>query len=94
MVKTKIIATLGPASNSYTVIRGMFTAGLDVVRLNFSHGSHKEHSHRLELVSQINKKYRRYIRIMQDLEGYRIRVGRFKGRKNRILKKRKSFLSR
>ena len=88
MVKTKIIATLGPASNSYTVIRKMFTAGLDVARLNFSHGSHKEHLYRLELVRQINKKYRRHIRIMQDLEGYRIRVGRFKGKNNRILKKR------
>ena len=55
MVKTKIIATLGPASNSYTVIRKMFTAGLDVVRLNFSHGSNEEHLHRLELVRQINK---------------------------------------
>ncbi len=88
MVKTKIIATLGPASSSYTVIRKMVRAGLDVVRLNFSHGSHEEHLHRLELVRQINKKYRRHVRIMQDLEGYRIRVGRFKGRNNRILKKR------
>jgi len=88
MVKTKIIATLGPASNSYTIIRKMVAAGLDVVRLNFSHGSHKEHLHRLELVGQINKKYRRHIRVMQDLEGYRIRIGRFRGRNNRILKKR------
>ena len=91
MVKTKIIATLGPASNNYTVIRKMVRAGLDVVRLNFSHGSHEEHLHRLELVRQINKKYRRHIRVMQDLEGYRIRVGRFKGRNNKILKKRTIF---
>jgi len=88
MVKTKIIATLGPASNSYTVIRKMVAAGLDVARLNFSHGSHEEHLHRLKLVKQINKKYRRHIRVMQDLEGYRIRIGRFRGRNNRILKKR------
>ena len=88
MVKTKIIATLGPSSSSYTVIRKMVMAGLDVVRFNFSHGSHKEHLARLELVREINKKYRRHIRIMQDLEGYRIRIGRFKGTKHRILKKR------
>lgn len=88
MVKTKIIATLGPTSSSYTVIRKMVMAGLDVVRLNFSHGSHEEHLRRLELVRQINKKYRRHIRIMQDLEGYRVRIGHFKGKKQRILKKR------
>lgn len=88
MVKTKIIATLGPASSSYTVIRKMVTAGLDVARFNFSHGSHEKHLHCLKLVKQINKKYRRHIRLMQDLAGYRIRIGCFKGRNNIILKKR------
>ena len=88
MVKTKIIATLGPSSNNYSVIRRMVIAGLDVVRLNFSHGSHKEHLSRMELVRQINRKYRRRIHIMQDLEGYRIRVGRFTGVKHKLLKKR------
>ena len=88
MVKTKIIATLGPSSNSYTVIRKMVIAGLDIVRLNFSHGNHEEHLHRLELVRQINKKYRRHIRIMQDLEGYRIRIGRFAAIKQKVLNKR------
>jgi pyruvate kinase len=86
--KTKIIATLGPASSNYTVLRKMFTAGLDVVRLNFSHGSYEEHLKRIEIVRQINKKYRRHIRIMQDLEGFRIRIGRFKGEKKRLLKNR------
>ena len=88
MVKTKIIATLGPASNSYSTIRKMVMAGLDVVRFNFSHGTHEEHLRRLKLVKQINKKYKRHIRIMQDLEGYRIRIGHFKGGNDRILKKR------
>ena len=86
--KTKIIATSGPASSSYTVLRKMFVAGLDVVRLNFSHGSHKQHLEQIELVRQINKKYRRHIRIMQDLEGFRIRIGKFKGEKTRLLKNR------
>jgi pyruvate kinase len=88
MPKTKIIATLGPASSGYTVLRKMFTAGLDVVRLNFSHGTHGQHLERIKLIRLINKKYKRHIRIMQDLEGFRIRVGRFKGPKTRLLEKR------
>ncbi len=86
MPRTKIVATLGPASGSYTVLRKMVTAGLDVVRLNFSHGSREEHVERIKLVRRINKKYRRAIKIMQDLEGFRIRVGRFKGSETRELK--------
>jgi pyruvate kinase len=86
MPRTKIIATLGPASSSYTVLRKMTTAGLDVVRLNFSHGTHAEHLERLELVRRINKKYRRAVKTMQDLEGFRIRIGRFKGADARELK--------
>jgi pyruvate kinase len=66
----------------------MFIAGLDVVRLNFSHGSGKQHLDNIKLVRRLNKKYRRHIRIMQDLEGFRIRVGRFKGPKTRLLKSR------
>ena len=88
MPKTKIIATLGPVSSNYTVLRKMFTAGLDIIRLNFSHGSHKQHLNAIKLIRQLNKKYRRHIRIMQDLEGFRIRVGRFKGAKTRVLKNR------
>ena len=85
MPKTKIVATLGPSSSSYTVLRKMFEAGLDVVRLNFSHGSYQEHLERIKVIRQLNKKYRRHIRIMQDLEGFRIRVGRFQGEKTKTL---------
>ncbi len=88
MPRTEIIATLGPASSNYTVLRKMFAAGLDVVRLNSSHGSHKQHLDSIELVRRINKKLRRHIRIMLDLEGFRIRIGRFKGAKTRLLKNR------
>jgi len=66
----------------------MFAAGLDVVRLNSSHGTHQQHLASIELVRQLNKKYKRHIRIMQDLEGFRIRVGRFKGTRTRELKNR------
>lgn len=88
MPRTKIIATLGPASNNYTVLRKMFAAGLDVVRLNSSHGSHQQHLGSIELVRRLNARYGRHIRIMLDLEGFRIRVGRFKGGKTRVLKNR------
>lgn len=88
MPKTKIVATLGPASSNYTVLRKMVRAGLDVVRLNFSHGTHEQHLENVNLVRRINKKYRRHIRIMQDLEGFRIRIGRFGGEKPRVLKDR------
>ncbi len=86
--KTKIVATLGPASSSYTVLRKMFAAGLDVVRLNFSHGSHAEHFERIQIVRKLNSQYRRHIRIMQDLEGFRIRIGRFAEANSRLLKNR------
>ena len=86
MPRTKIVATLGPASANYTVLRKMFAAGLDVVRLNFSHGTHAQHAEAVDLVRKLNKKYRRRIRIMQDLEGFRIRVGHFKGAKTMELK--------
>lgn len=88
MPRTKIVATIGPASRNYTVLRKMFTAGLDVVRLNASHGSHDQHQESVELVRKLNKKYRRHIRIMLDLEGFRIRVGRFQGAKTMPLKNR------
>lgn len=79
MVKTKIISTVGPASSNRTVLRKMMTFGMDVVRLNFSHGSHQEHCTRIALIRQMNKRYRRHIKLLGDLEGYRIRIGRLKG---------------
>ncbi len=88
MPRTRIIATLGPASNNRTTLRKMFAAGLDVVRLNSSHGGHEEHLDAIDLVRRLNARYRRHIRIMLDLEGFRVRVGRFKGSKIRLLKNR------
>ncbi len=88
MPRTGIVATLGPASNNYTVLRKMVRAGLDAVRLNFSHGAHRQHLESINLVRTINRKYRRAVRIMQDLEGFRIRIGHFEGEKTRVLKDR------
>jgi len=88
MVRTKIVATLGPSSNSYSVLLKMIRAGVDVVRHNFSHGSHKEHLERMLLIRKINGKYRRHIKIMQDLEGFRIRVGHFNRKGTKDLRKK------
>ncbi|MEK6528645.1 MAG: pyruvate kinase [Nitrospirota bacterium] len=88
MVKTKIICTIGPSSDSVTVLRNMMLAGMDVARLNFSHGIHIQHKHRIKLIRQLNKEYRRDLKILQDLEGYRIRIGRLKGKKEIELKKK------
>lgn len=84
--KTKIIATLGPASSDTAIIRKMMMVGLDVVRLNFSHGTTREHLNRVNIIRALNKKYRRNIKILADLEGFRIRVGKLS--KPVLLKKR------
>lgn len=75
MVKTKIICTLGPASSSETILRKMMRVGMDVVRLNFSHGKPQEMFHRIELVRFLNAKYHRRVKILGDLQGHRIRIG-------------------
>jgi len=79
MPRTKIVCTLGPASGKASILLEMMRAGMDVVRLNFSHASLDDHLSRIRLVRELNQKHRRHIRILGDLEGYRIRVGRFKG---------------
>ena len=57
MPRTKIVATLGPASNNYSMLRKMTAAGLDVVRLNFSHGTDEQHLESVNLIRRINQKY-------------------------------------
>jgi pyruvate kinase len=76
--KTKIIATLGPASSEAGILKKMIRNGLDVVRLNFSHGTAADHERKIELIRRLNRRMRRGIKIMQDLEGYRIRIGKLK----------------
>ena len=90
MVKTKIICTLGPSTSSETVIRKMTLAGMDVVRLNFSHGTKDNHLSQIKLIRKVNKKYRRRVRILQDLEGPRIRIGRLNNHKPILLKRRQA----
>ncbi len=75
--KTKIVATLGPSSTSEEMLARMITAGVNVVRLNFSHGSAEDHIKRAEIVRAIAAKLNRPIGVLCDLQGPKIRIGRF-----------------
>ena len=75
--KVKIVATLGPASDDYEMIRALFEAGADVFRLNMSHGDHAEIRVRHEIIRQIEKDTGRPIAILADLQGPKLRVGQF-----------------
>jgi pyruvate kinase len=78
--KTKIVCTLGPASNSESVLRDMMRLGMGVARLNFSHGTHEEHARTIDRVRKVAEKEGRTICILQDLQGPKIRTGRLKYR--------------
>lgn len=74
--RTKIVATLGPASTSAEVIRKLIQAGMDVARVNFSHGSREGHASTIACVRQIADELDRPVTILQDLQGPKIRVGK------------------
>jgi pyruvate kinase len=76
--RTKVVATLGPASSDAKTLGRMIDAGLDVVRINFSHGTPDEHRARVNLVRQLARKCGRAVGVLVDLQGPKIRVGRFK----------------
>ena len=78
MRSTKIVATLGPSSSEPAVLERMIRAGVDVVRLNFSHGVAADHERRAALVKEIATKTGRTVAILCDLQGPKIRVGKFK----------------
>ena len=81
--RTKIVATLGPASSDRTTLERMIEAGLDVVRINFSHGTVREHERRVELIRQLARKAGRAVGVLVDLQGPKIRIGKFE--KDRIV---------
>lgn len=75
--RTKIVSTLGPASESYEVLENLILAGVNVVRLNFSHGSPEDHRRRAEMVREISKKHGLFVAVLGDLQGPKIRIARF-----------------
>jgi pyruvate kinase len=76
--RTKIVGTLGPASSDPKVLDKMMEAGLDVVRLNFSHGKPEDHIERAELVRSLARARGRAVGVLVDLQGPKIRIGKFK----------------
>ena len=74
---TKIVATLGPASSDAETLERMIAAGVDVVRMNFSHGKPEDHINRAKLVRDAAAKVGRTVGILGDLQGPKIRVGKF-----------------
>jgi pyruvate kinase len=73
--KAKIVCTIGPASAKREVISSLIKKGMDVARLNFSHGDHDTHKKAIEFIRDISRRYRRPVAILQDLQGVKIRVG-------------------
>ncbi|MCB0496050.1 MAG: pyruvate kinase [Cyclobacteriaceae bacterium] len=72
--KTKVIATVGPASNSKETLKELIIAGVDVFRLNFSHGSHDDHAKVIAIIRELNKEMGTFVSILQDLQGPKIRL--------------------
>lgn len=82
--QTKIVATLGPASSSPEVLERMIRAGVDVVRLNFSHGKAQDHIDRAAMVREVARRVGKAVAVMADLQGPKIRVGKFEGGKTEL----------
>jgi pyruvate kinase len=91
MRRTKIVATLGPATNDINILREMIASGLDVVRLNFSHGAPEDHQRSVEMVRTAASEQGRTIGILADLQGPKIRISRFKDGKV-VLKDGQEFI--
>jgi pyruvate kinase len=77
--RTKIIATLGPASSTPEILARLFQAGADVFRLNFSHGTHEDHAVRFAMIRALEDRFDRPIGILADVQGPKLRVGQFGG---------------
>jgi len=76
MRKTKIVATIGPASDSEEALESLIKAGMNVARLNFSHGTHEQHKMRVARIHEVSKRTNMPVGILQDLQGPKIRVGK------------------
>lgn len=79
--KVRVLATLGPASDDLDMIRRLVKSGADAFRINMSHGSHEDHARRIEIIRSLEKELDRPTTILADLQGPKLRVGRFQGDK-------------
>lgn len=84
MRRAKIVATLGPATDDEAVLVGLINAGMNVARLNMSHGDISDHQTRLGLVREVSEKLNKPVAVLADLQGPKIRVGRFKNKSENL----------
>ena len=77
--RTKIVATLGPASDSPEKLRALVAAGMDAARLNLSHGAHEDHAERARRVREVEAEVGRPIALIADLQGPKLRIGELDG---------------
>ena len=77
MRKTKIVCTIGPACDSYEILAGMCKAGMNVARLNFSHGTHEDHQRRIDMIKKVRTDLNLPIAIMLDTKGPEYRIKTF-----------------
>jgi pyruvate kinase len=77
--KTKIVATVGPSTDSYELVLALIKNGADGLRLNFSHGTHEEHGQRIKWIRKASAEYGKPVAIIQDLQGPKVRLGDFEG---------------
>src|ERR1700677_5132419 len=84
--RAKIICTIGPACHSESAMRDLLRLGMDVARLNFSHGTHKDHARNIERLRSAAEKEDRTVCILQDLQGPKIRTGRLERHQPVLLK--------
>lgn len=73
--KTKIIATIGPACSDKTILKNLILSGVDVCRINFSHGTHEQHAKSIDLIRELNKEINTEVAILADLQGPKLRIG-------------------
>ncbi|MDR1720961.1 MAG: pyruvate kinase [Endomicrobium sp.] len=90
-IKTGIICTMGPSTRSLKILKKMSDNGMTVARLNFSHGTREEYEKDFNLIKTLNKKYKKNVKTLVDLEGHRIRIGEIKDGKTE-LKKGQQFI--
>ena len=81
MRKTKVICTIGPACEDTEILREMCLAGMDVARLNFSHGTHKDQQRRIDLIRETREKLGLPVAVMLDTKGPEYRIGTFENRR-------------
>ncbi len=91
--RTKIVATLGPASSSKEVLLKMIRAGVDICRINFSHGKHEDHLKIINIIREINTRHKTHVGILADLQGPKIRIGEVENNGIQLIKNQEIYIT-